>query len=362
MRRSARLLPLAMLILLSTAAAEVRLQGSVGLDAGTLDHPLGLADEPASFLRSGRLDLTAVSGGDGSYWRGTYAGSLDLFDDDVPLDYVRHAVGLERIQGRGQGRPALGFGLQWSTRRQLDDASPYDHVELDGYFTRKSYPLPDVMLRAVVGARLRTFADLPEESFVEPHAQLEAKRFGEDRSTLGATLRLGGKWYHDDAAASVWGTDGTPRAAQLAVTLQYARGLSDRVGVRASAGQRVALADFPYWVQDDLVDNPLLDRYARSGPTAFAAIKLLGPAAVWLDTGVRWSEDDYGAILFDGGDGPAERDDTVLQAHATLEKNLSSAARGTVLRFTALWRDQDSNVPAYSWRGVTLVGGVDWTW
>ncbi len=79
------------------------------------------------------------------------------------------------------------------------------------------------MLRGYAGLRLRTYAELPEESYLEPHALLELKRFWENRTTLGATLRVGGKWFHDPVAPRVWGTDGTPHAAQLSATIDLAR-------------------------------------------------------------------------------------------------------------------------------------------
>lgn len=359
MRRALLILLLLQTTLPATAAD---LHGRLDLDAGTLDHPLGLADEPATAVQSARLLLIGTTPQGGGHWRGTLEGGLDLYGPELPQDASRVAVGLERLSDGGPGRAAMGVGLRWTTRRQLQDVLPYDSDELDGYLVRKAYPRPDLMLRALVGARLRTYADLPEESFVEPHALLEVKRFGAERSALGAVVRLGGKWFHDDVAAAVWGTAGTPLAAQLAADLTYSRSLGERTGLRLSAGGRLALADFPYWVQDDLVDSPLLDRYARSGPHAAAAVKWLAPAGVWLDAGLDWARDDYGAIRFAAADGPDTRRDTVLGARLTAEKNLGAGADGARLRASMHWRDQDSSLTAYTWRGAILACGVSWHW
>ena len=352
-----------LLILTTLPAAALDLHGSLDLSAGGIDHPLGLADEPSTSLRSARLQLSGLlpEGGAAS-WRASYQGDLALFGPELPLDYTVQAVGLERLSGGGAGRNTSGWGFQWSTRRQLDAASPYDHDQFETYLTAKRYLRPTVMLRTTLGARLRRFGELPEESFVEPHATLELKRFGADRSTLGAVVRLGGKWFHDDVAPAVWGTDGAPHAAQLSASLQYARSLSQRLGLRLSATQRVGLADFPYWVEDDLVDSPLLDRYARTGPRAAAALKILAPGGVWLDTGLAWQRDDYGAILFRDGDATATRLDTLLQAHLTLEAGLGGGPRAARLQTSVFWQDQDSSIAGYTWRGATLVAGVAWSW
>lgn len=355
-------LPILLLLLAALPGAAADLHGRLDLDAGALDHPLGLADEPSTAVQSARLLLSGSAAQGGGRWRGTLEGGLDLFGPELPQDASRLAVGLERLSDGGPGRTATGVGLRWTARRQLQDILPYDSDELDGYLVRKAYPRPDLMVRALLGARLRTYAELPEESFVEPHALVELKRFGDDRSTLGATVRLGGKWFHDDVAAAVWGTAGTPHAAQLAADLTYSRSLGERTGLRLNAGGRLALADFPYWVQDDLVDSPLLDRYARSGPHVSAAVKWLAPAGVWLDAGMDWARDDYGAIRFAAADGPDTRRDTVLGARLTAEKNLGAGADGARLRATVLWRDQGSSLAAYTWRGATLVGGVSWRW
>lgn len=359
-----RLLTSLLLLALLTAPtiADTVVKGTASADLASLDHPLGLADEPSSLVRSGSLDLTATTRDGASFWRWSYAGSLDLFDEDVPLDFMRHAVGIERIISKGSGRPASGGGMRFTVRSQLEDGALYDHTEVDGYLTRKSYPAPDVMLRGVLGFRIRSYADLPEESFVEPHGLLEVKRFSESRTALGAAVRLGGKWFNDPVAPAVWGTLGTPKAAQLTVAANVSQGVSDRIGLRASAALRLSLADFPHWVQEDLVDNPLLDRYARSGPTASAAMKILTPGAAWLEIGGRWSEDDYGEILFDDGDGVTTRRDTVLEGYASLEKSLSGSRDGALVRATVSWRDQSSDAAAYDWSGTTASAGVAWRW
>ncbi len=157
------------------ASAETVYHGTAGIQAGSLEHPLGLADETASLLRSVALDMTATTGDDSTFWRWSYSGSVDLYDETVPLDFMRHALGLERILSTGRGHPATAFGVRWTARSQMVDGALYDHVELDGYLTKKAYPAPDTMLRTVLGARLRRYADLPEESFIDLTAWWRSK-------------------------------------------------------------------------------------------------------------------------------------------------------------------------------------------
>jgi len=333
-----------------------------GVDIGYLDHPLGLSDEASSSLRVGRIDLTASNRTDNTTWRWSYAGSITLFDEDVPLDDMRHALGVEWIESSAGGRHSTAAGLRWTFRDQTETTSFYDHTEFDGYLVRKIYPRPSLMLRGVLGGRIRSYDDLPEESMLETYVLLEMKKFSESRTTLGTSVRLGGKRFHDPIAPRVWGTDGTPSASQLVVSADIAQGLSDRVGLKASAGHRISLSDFPYWVQDDLFDNPLLDRYARSGWMASGSIKVLTPWLMWVETGVHASADDYGAIVFDSGDGGANRRDDVVEGYVSVEKTISSAGRGAVLRITGSWRDQSSNLGIYDWSGPAAVGSLTWRW
>jgi hypothetical protein len=336
------------------------LTGSLSLEGGFLDHPLGVAVEPSSPYGQGALSLLWLPGGSGR-WRLTYEGSATVFDSDVPLDDTRHAAGLEWVRPRPREGWTLSAGGQASLRRQTEYYRVYDHDEAYGYLAFKHYPHPRVMVRGWVGLRSRTYRDLPEESYLEPHAVLEAKRFGGGRTTLGASLRLGGKWFHDPVAPQVWGTAGTPVTSQLSLALNGARGLSDRVGVRAALQLRRGLREFPYYVEEDLYDSPLLDRYARSGPAASAAVKWLTPLQAWFEVGGFWTRDDYGAILFaDGLGGGARRRDTIVDAFASLERRLLRDGRGVILRARVSWRDQSSDLPGYTWSGPAAAAGMEW--
>ena len=359
--RSARLnIFLGTAIILGAAPAAADLTGHLTLGGGYLQHPLGIAVEPSSPYGSGELGLQMLLG-EATRWRLTYEGSVTWFDPEVPLDDTRHAVGVEWIRARPRDEWTISAGLQAGLRRQTEYYRIYDHDEAYGYLAFKTYPHPRLMVRGWAGLRQRSYRDLPEESYVEPHLVLDAKRFGDDRSTLGASLRLGGKWFHDPVASQVWGTPGTPVTSQLSAALNAARGLSDRVGVRASLQLRLGLQDFPYYVAEDLYDSPLLDRYARTGPSALAAVKWLTPILAWFEIGAAWTDDDYGEILFaDGFGGGSTRRDTIVDVFASLERRLLTHGKGIVLVARASWRDQRSNLPGYTWSGPTASAGVEW--
>jgi hypothetical protein len=348
--------------LATPATATTIVHGTAGVDLGYLENPLGLNDEPSSSLRVGRLDLTASTRTEQTTWRWSYSGALTLFDEDVPLDYMRHAVGLEWINSSGSGKKSSSAGLRWTVRDQIEQGSLYDHKEIDGYLVHKIYPASNLMIRGIAGGRVRSYSELPEESLLETYVLLEMKKFSENRTTIGTSVRLGGKQFYDPIAPRVWGTQDQPFASQLVLSLDAAKGVSDRVGLKASVGQRISLSDFPYWVQDDLFDNPLLDRYARSGWTANGSVKVLTPGLIWVETGVYASTDDYGAILFDSGDGGATRLDHVLEGYVSVERTITSGKNKTVLRLTGSWRDQSSDLELYDWSGMSVVGGVSWKW
>ena len=345
---------------LGAAPAAAGLTGHTAIEGGYLQHPLGVAVEPSSPYVSGELGLQMLLG-EATQWRLTYEGTATLFDPDVPLDDTRHAVGAEWIRVRPRDAWTLSAGLQAGLRRQTEYYRIYDHDEAYGYLAFKTYPHPRLMLRGWAGLRLRSYRDLPEESYAEPHIVLEAKRFGDNRTTLGATLRLGGKWFYDPVAQNVWDTADTPVTSQLSVALNAARGLSDRVGVRALLQLRLGLQDFPYYVAEDLYDSPLLDRYARSGPSALAAVKWLTPWLAWFEVGAAWTDDDYGAILFaDGYGGGSTRTDNIVDVFASIERRLLTRGKGAILRATVAWRDQASNMPGYTWSGAMVSAGVEW--
>ena len=347
-------------LVLAQAAAAVDLAGRAAVGGGGLEHPLGVAEEPSSPYVTGDVDLRVVLG-DTTQWRLTYAGSGTRFDPDVPLDYLRQAFGVEWLRLRPRDRWTVSAGLQGEVRRQADVYRIYDHDGAYGYVAFKTYPDPRVMLRGWVGIRLRTYRDLPEESCVEPHAVLEVKRFGDDRTTLGAALRLGGKWFHDPVAPKVWGTAGTPVTSQVTVSLDAARGVADRVGVRAGVDLSLGLRGFPYYVAEDLYDSPLLDRYAHTGPAAVAAVKWLTPLAAWLELGVGVAGNDYGEILFaDGAGGGSTRRDDVVDIFASCERPFLTRGTGMVVRGAVSWRDQSSSLAAYTWTGLQFTAGAEW--
>lgn len=348
------------LSLVTAAPAQGTLTGRLSAGGGHLEHPLGVAVEPASGYGQGAVVLQ-VSLGDTTLWRLTYEGSATRFLEDVNLDNTRHAVGLEWTRHRSREDWTLSAGLQAGLRKQIGVYTIYDHHEGYGYLAFKTYPHPRLMVRGWAGLRLRSYPDLPEESYLEPHLVLEAKRFSENRTTLGASLRLGGKWFHDPVARNVWATGGTPVTSQIQLAVNGALGMSDRLGARASCDWRTGLRDFPYFVAEDIYDSPLLDRYARTGPAALAAMKWLTPLLAWFEIGATWATDDYGEIIFaDGSGGGSTRRDTIVEAFATIERRFMSGGKGTILRAGISWRDQESNMPGYTWSGPTASAGLEW--
>ncbi len=336
------------------------LTGRLGLQAGGLDHPLGIAEEPSSPYLNANVDLGLAAQSGSSLWKFTYTGGIWTFDPETALDFSRHAFGLEWARPQARDAVTVSTGVQAALRRNETAYSIYDNDEVFGYLALKTYPHPQLMVRGYAGLRGRTYAALPEESYLEPHAVLELKRFWNNRTTLGSTLRLGGKWFHDDAAPGVWGTDGTPHAAQASVALDLARGLGDRLGLSASVQQRFDLAGFPYYVDTDVYDSPLLDRYARSGPSARGALKVLTAVQAWVELGAAWREDDYGEILFDDGAGGATRLDTITDLFVTLERPFLKHGKGAVIEAVVSWRDQESSLPGYTWSGLAVAAGMQW--
>ncbi|HPF69107.1 MAG TPA: hypothetical protein PLQ13_00435 [Candidatus Krumholzibacteria bacterium] len=350
----------AILALAAAPAPAADLHGQLGVEAGGLDHPLGIAVEPSSPYLNGNLDLNLAAPTGASVWKFSYSGGTYLFDPETALDFARHAVGVEWLKPAAREALTFSTGLQVSLRRNETAYSVYDYDELFWYSALKTYPHPQLMVRGYAGLRVRRYDLLPEESYLEPHAVLELKRFWNNRTTLGATLRAGGKWFHDEVAPNVWGTDGTPYAAQASASLDLAKGLSDRLGLSASAQQRFDLAGFPYYVEADVFDSPLLDRYARSGPAVRGALKVLTAAQLWLEGGAAWRRDDYGAILFDDGAAGATRTDTITDLFLSLERPFLKQGKGAVLQATVTWRDQASTLPGYTWEGLTLATGLQW--
>jgi hypothetical protein len=369
-RPSPRLAPLtvlAFLLLTLPSAPPTRAAHSAGrfdLEAGSLSHPVGLSWESAAPYLHGALSYELAVDAGPSRWEFSYQGDLTVFDESVGLGYDRHALGVEYVRPpRAAGGSGWSAGLQGAIRVQDPVLAAYDHTEVFGYLAGKTYIHPRVMLRGVAGLRTRTYDALPEESYTEPHALVELKHFSENRTTLGATVRLGGKWYHDAVAPRVWGTRTTPVTSQLSAGLDVARGLSDRVGLRASVLARIGLDSFPYYVADDIYDSPLLDRYASNGLGASGEIKILTPSTLWLRLGAGIREDDFGDILFaDGIGGGAQRRDTSLDLWIAADRRLDWAGRSLTLKGHVGWTDQSSTLDVYTWSGLTAGGGLQWRW
>ncbi len=354
---------LALILILAAAPVHAELTGRVTAEGGHLEHPLGIAVETASPYINGKLGLNFRVRTGGSLLRVTYEGSTYRFDPDVPLDYSRHAVGLEWVRPAAREDWTLSVGVQGASRRNIQGYRIYDHDEAYGYLAFKTYPHPRVMVRGWAGLRARTYDDLPEESYLEPHAVLEIKRFGGSRTTVGLSARLGGKWFNESVAKNVWGTTDTPSTSQLVTALSLSRGLSERFGVRANLSHRLTMAEFPYWVGEDIYDSPLLDRYARSGPSVLGAAKWLAPLQTWLEVGAAWREDDYGEIVFaDGTGGGGLRSDTVVDTFASLKRRFMKQGKGATLTGTVSWRDQVSNLEVYTWTGLAFSAGLEWRW
>lgn len=342
--------------------SQADVHGRIEFDAGSIDHPLGIAAELSTPYLNARLGLDGAARIGDHRWKFTYEGSAFRFDPDVGLDFQRHAAGLEWIRPAANDAVQWSAGAQFSMRDNQDFYAVYDQNEVYGYLAFKTYPAPSLMVRGYVGARGRRYSELPEESYYEPHAVLVAKRFWENRTTLGATVRIGGKWFYDDVAPRVWGTSGTPSAAQISGNLDFAKGLTERVGLQASVGQRAELSSFPYYVEADVYDSPLLDRYARAGSSARVSIKALSIAQIWVESGGAWRGDDYGDIVFADGATGSLREDTVVDAFLSLQRRFLTDGRGAILNALVSWREQDSTLATYTWDGWMFSGGIEWRW
>lgn len=333
-------------------------QGSLDLGGGQIEHPLGIADEAASPYYSAALALEAEAARAASAWQWNLLANGVHFEAQPDLDYVAAALGMEWQRRVPRDGLALSAGVQGGARRQQPAYQIYDHTEAFAYLAVKTYPRADLMTHAYVGLRARVYGRLPEENTVEPHLFVEFKRFAASRTTLGASVRVGGKWYTDASAPAVWGTHSTPSTAQAAFALSVASGIGERAGLRANLGYRGVLADFPYYVDEQITDSPVLDSYARHGGSLEAAIKLLGPAQWWIEAGARRQEDDFGATLFSTLEGTSTRIDTVTTLFVSAERTFAAA----VLTAAVAWRDQDSTVDFYRWQGLSFSSGVRLGW
>lgn len=335
------------------AASGTDVQGSLSLGTGYLDNPLGVVtDEGAGYL-SESLRLFALQGSGNDRFRFGYEGSASQFDKDAQLGSQRHGLGWEWFHAEGYARGA-GAGLQFAMRRYDARYELFDHQDLNSYATYKTYLGSTVMLRTTAQLQYRRYADLPEESFLEPRLQVELKRFAQNRTTLGLDLRAGLKYYYDSAASRVWETPNLPSTSQLAARLNFAWGCSERLSLRTWFEARLSLSDFPHYVDAEggVYDSPLLDVYAHDGFDSFFALKWLAPGAFWLEPGVAYGDHDYGELLFAADDGGATRRDKVLDAFVSLEKPFSGSLNGLRLNALAGLRSQDSTLSTYAYDGL----------
>lgn len=358
----------ALLALASLALTPVAASAAGGLDAaevtigtGTAAHPLGFAeDEDTAYLFQSAL--LAVTLGESSAWRLVYEGTAYQFGEDAPLDQMRHALGVERIGTVRDGAVATRAGLQAAGRFHLDALyDAYDSRQLGGYLAAKGWASTALLLRGEVSATWRDYPDLPEESWVEANAAVEAQRFFATRTTVSARAEWGGKWFPDPAADGAWGED--VAAAQARLRLHLAQGLSDRLGVQATGRVRLTLRDFPYVVREDLYDSPLLDSYASSGWSARTAARVLVPWQTWLEVGGSLGSQDFGAMLFPGDAGSAERSDDLASVFGSLERVFSAGERSRLRAgLEAGWYRQSSSLARYDLSGVDVVTSLRWSW
>jgi hypothetical protein len=175
-------------------------------------------------------------------------------------------------------------------------------------------------------------------------------------------VRYGWKQFNDDVASQVWGTLNLPSTSQLAARLSLSKGLSQRLGLRTWAEYRHKLSEFPYYVEEDIYDSPVLDRYATEGYDLFAALKWLGPWQVWFEAGTSYGDHDYGDIQFasPGGSGGLNRSDTLLELYGSLQRTLGKSLGQPRLQVMGGWRDQDSTHPWYTYSGTFWSTNLYW--
>ncbi len=346
---------------LQTFAADIR--GSLTVGTGYLENPLGISNETAAGYLSQSLRLTsAFDLGEDSdqVFKLGYEGNASQFGNETQLGHMRHGLGAEWINNSADGRKGVGAGVQLSLRGYEDYYKIYDFSEMYTYLSFKRYLGDRHLLKGFAAFRGRKYGELPEESYLEPHGQLEIKKFFDSRATIGLSARFGAKFYNDSVASSVWETLDLPSTSQMAARLNLAKGMSDRLAVRGWVDSRWNLSDFPRYVAEDVFDSPLLDGYAHEGIDAFAAVKYIGPAQVWLEAGLTAGDHDYGSLLFAGSPGGHTRDDQVLEYFASAEKALSGKADSPRIRVVGGWRDQDSTIEAYTYAGMYFSSSLTW--
>lgn len=349
------------LVGLSAHAADI--SGSLTLGTGYLENPLGVSGDTAAGYLSQSLRLSSIFGSDqesGQAFKLGYEGNASQFGNETQLGNMRHSFGAEWFRKSPDRLKSLSAGAQFSFRGYEEYYEIYDYTQLFTYLAFKRNLGTSYMTKGFAGLRVRTYGELPEESYLEPHGRLEIQRFFESRATVGLSVRYGAKYYHDSVASSVWGTPNLPSVSQVAARLNIAKGMSDRLALRGWVDSRWNLSDFPRYVAEDVFDSPLLDGYAHDGLDGFLALKYLGPAQVWLEGGATAGDHDYGSLLFAGEPGGQTRQDQVFEYFASAEKALGGKKDAPKLRLVGGWRDQDSSIDSYTYAGMFFSSSLTW--
>ena len=343
-----------------TTGAEVKASLTIG--TGYLDHPLGVEDEPSAGYLSQALRLTSTFSSDEDKFRLGYEGNASQFGGNTSLGSVRHGFGGEWFKNKVDGSQSLSAGIQGSVRNYVDYYGIYNYGEFYSYFAAKKYVGDKTLLRGYAALRYRSFGDLPEETYIEPHGRLEMQYYTESRTTLGLALKFGAKYYNDSIASQIWETNSIPSVSQFATRINLAQGLSDRTSLRGWVEARWNLSDFPRYVADDIYDSPLLDSYAHDGYDAFMAFKWLAPKQTWVELGLSFGDHDYGSLLFAVEDGAGLRQDQVLGVGLSLDRLISSGPGKPRLKLNAGWEDQVSSLAGYTHAGPYGSTSLSWNW
>ena len=358
-----KLLVMLSLTLVGLSAHAADITGSLTIGTGYLENPLGISDDTSAGYLSQSLRLSSIFGSgkdSGQAFKLGYEGNASQFGNETQLGNMRHGVGAEWFRSSLDRLKRLSAGAQFSYRGYEDYYQVYDYTDFYTYLAFKRNLGTHYMTKGSVALRIRTYGELPEESYIEPHGKLEIQRYFESRVTVGLSARYGAKYYNDSVASSVWGTPNLPSISQVAARLNIAKGMSDRVAVRGWVDSRWNLSDFPRYVAEDIFDSPLLDQYAHEGIDAFAAIKVLGPAQVWCEAGATMGVHDYGSLLFASDSGGHTRDDEVFEYFASAEKALGGKKDAPKLRFVGGWRDQTSTIDSYTYAGMFFSSSLTW--
>lgn len=343
-------------------AVQAEISGSLNLGGGYLAHPLGISEETEAAYSYQMLQLSSVFLKESHAFKLGYEGQASQFGSGTQLGSQRHGLGVEYFQNSPDRRQGFSAGIQGAMRRHEDWYQVYDHDEAFAYVAIKRFVGSRTLWKGFAGYRVRVYDMLPEESYLEPHAQLEVQRFSESKTTLGLRVRYGYKKFHEDAASQVWETPSLPSTSQLATRLSFSKGLGEKTGVRSWAEYRWKLSEFPYYVADDVYDSPVLDRYATEGYDLFVALKTLAPGQWWFEVGASLGDHDYGEIQFASVTGGGQsRKDTVAEYYSSLQHTLGKSLGRPKFNLMAGWRDQKSTHDWYDYSGVFVSSNLAWT-